>query len=58
MYICIYRYIEECIFRQEVIIQASFLKTMEHFLFFLIVIFQVFLLFLLYRNLGDKGIVP
>ena len=43
-----YVYIEECILRQQIVVKASFMKeTMEHRLLFLIVIFQVFLLFFL-----------
>ena len=43
IYIYIYIYIEECIFRQQIIIQANFVKDNRTFL---------------YQDLGGKGIVP
>ena len=42
----------------KLLFKQVLLKTMERCLLFLIVIFQIFFLFFLYRDPGGKGIVP
>ena len=51
-------YIEDCIFRQPVIIQASFVKDDGTLFIILILFFQVSLLFSKCQDLYGKGIVP
>ena len=63
MYLYIYAYVymykcEKCIFRWQVIIKQVLLKMMKHRLLFLIIIFQVFLLFILCQDPGGQGTVP
>ena len=57
IYIYIYIYIEESIFRQQLIIQASFIKG-DRALLFLILFFRDSLKFFTCQDLDGKGIVP